>query len=162
MRVKKIAGQQCPDGWLLDNTGRPTNDPATLYGDPPGTIRPMGGDQAYKGFGLALVIEVLAGALSRGVTIREKPINQLGNCVFMLVMNPDEMCGQDHFAAEVVQLVSFVRDCPRIAGVDEILLPGDPEQRMLATRSRDGIPLDEGNWQALATLAAKLGVACPA
>ncbi|HVT30358.1 MAG TPA: Ldh family oxidoreductase, partial [Lacipirellulaceae bacterium] len=46
VRVKKIAGQTCPDGWLLDAEGHPTNDPNTLYGNPPGTIRPMGGDQA--------------------------------------------------------------------------------------------------------------------
>src|SRR5690606_32765416 len=36
VRVKKIAGELCPDGWLVDNQGRPTNDPNTLYGDPPG------------------------------------------------------------------------------------------------------------------------------
>ncbi len=162
VRVKRIAGQSCPEGWLLDNQGRPTTDPSTLYGDPPGTIRPMGGDQAYKGFGLALAIEVLAGALSRGVTIREKPINQLGNCVFMLVMDPGGMCGPEHFSHEVGQLVDFVRDCPRVGGVDEILLPGDPERRTLAERTDHGIPLDEGNWQALTSLADKLGVAQPA
>ncbi|HEY1603700.1 MAG TPA: Ldh family oxidoreductase [Pirellulales bacterium] len=162
VRVKRIAGQTCPDGWLLDAQGQPTNDPHSLYADPPGTIRPMGGDQAYKGFGLALMIEVLAGALSAGVTIREKPINQLGNCVFMLVMDPQGMCGQAHFAQEVAQLAAFVRSCPRIDGVDEILLPGDPERRTLAARSSDGIPLDDGNWQALRELAAKFGVACPA
>ncbi len=161
MRVKKIAGQDCPDGWLLDSAGRPTNDPATLYADPPGTIRPMGGDQAYKGFGLALMIEILAGALSRGVTIREKPVNQLGNCVFMLVMAPERMCGDDYFASEVGQLVDFVRSCPRIPGVEEIQLPGDPERRTLVARTAAGIPLDDGNWQALVKLADKLGVACP-
>src|SRR5438309_201953 len=41
VRVKKIAGQQCPDGWLIDNQGRPTCDPNTLYGSPPGAILPM-------------------------------------------------------------------------------------------------------------------------
>ena len=67
VRVKRIAGQTCPDGWLLDSEGRPTNDPNTLYGNPPGTILPMGGDQAYKGFGLGLMVEIFAGALSGGV-----------------------------------------------------------------------------------------------
>jgi uncharacterized oxidoreductase len=162
VRVKRIAGEQCPDGWLLDSHGRPTSDPNTLYGDPPGTIRPMGGDQAYKGFGLALAIEVLAGALSRGVTIRETPINQLGNCVFMLVMDPERMCGQDHFASEVGHLVAFVLACPRVAGVQEILLPGDPERRTLAARAAHGIPIDEGNWQALRNLAKTLRIDGPA
>ncbi len=62
VRVKKIAGQKCPDGWLLDNEGRPNDDPNLLYGDPPGTIRPFGGDQPHKGFALGLMVEIFAGA----------------------------------------------------------------------------------------------------
>lgn len=160
VRVKKIAGQLCPDGWLLDAEGRPTNDPNTLYGTPPGTILPMGGPQAYKGFGLALMVEIFAGALSGGVTIRERPINQNGNCVLMLLIEPQHFGGRDHFAAEVSQLCDFVRGCPRIEGVDEIQLPGDPERRLHAERAR-GIPLDEGNWSQLTALAERLGVATP-
>jgi uncharacterized oxidoreductase len=159
VRVKKIAGQKVPDGWLLDSTGKPTNDPETLYGTPPGTILPMGGPQAYKGFGLALMIEVFAGALSGGVTIREKPINQNGNCVFMQVLNPAAMGGADHFRAEVNQLAEFVRGCPRAEGCNEILLPGDPERRACAERTKNGIPLDDGNWGQLKALGDKLGVA---
>jgi uncharacterized oxidoreductase len=159
VRVKKIAGQLCPDGWLLDADGKPTNDPNTLYGDPPGTILPMGGPQAYKGFGLALMVEIFAGALSGGVTIRERPINQNGNCVFMLLMNPEHFGGRAHFAAEVSQLCAFVRDCPRVDGVEEIQLPGDPERRVLAERQAHGIPLDDGNWRQLTALAERLGVA---
>jgi len=162
VRVKKIAGQTCPDGWLLDSEGRPTNDPNTLYGTPPGTIRPMGGDQAYKGFGLGLMIEIFSGALSGGVCIREKPINQNGNCVFMQVFST-ELLGQggDHFSREVAGLVDFVRGCPRIDGVAEILVPGDPERRTLEQRSRHGIPLDEGNWRALTELAQSLKIPAP-
>ncbi|HEU5433558.1 MAG TPA: Ldh family oxidoreductase, partial [Thermomicrobiales bacterium] len=145
----------------LDSEGRPTNDPNTLYANPPGTILPMGGSQAYKGFGLGLMIEIFAGALSGGVTIREKPINQNGNCVFMLALDPEHLGGGGHFAAEVTQLVAFMRSCPRVAGVDEIQLPGDPERRVLAERSASGVPLDEGNWRQLAELAGKLGVKTP-
>ncbi len=158
VRVLKIAGKQCPDGWLLDADGRPTNDPNTLYADPPGTILPMGGTQAYKGFGLALMVEIFSGALSGGVTIRERPINQNGNCVFLQLLDPAQLGGADHFAAEVRQLVEFVRACPRIDPNAEILLPGDPERHTLAQRQRMGIPLDEGNWAQLVTLANRLGV----
>jgi LDH2 family malate/lactate/ureidoglycolate dehydrogenase len=161
VRVKKIAGQKCPDGWLLDSQGRPTNDPNSLYADPPGTILPMGGSQAYKGFGLGLMVEILSGALSGGVTIREKPINQNGNCAFMLVIDPGHVGGADHFKAEVKQLLTFMRSCPRVEGCEEILLPGDPERRTLAQRSDSGIPLDDGNWNQLTELAKKLGVELP-
>ncbi|MGC4003621.1 MAG: Ldh family oxidoreductase [Pirellulales bacterium] len=71
VRVKKIAGQQCPPGWLLDSDGKPTTDPNSLYGTPPGTILPMGGDQAYKGFALGLIVEIFAGALRRRLHPRE-------------------------------------------------------------------------------------------
>lgn len=158
VRVKRIAGQLCPDGWLLDSEGRPTNDPNTLYGDPPGTIRPMGGDQAYKGFGLALLIELFAGALAGGLCIREKPPNQIGNCVFMMLVNPAMLGGAEHFAREVADLDRFVRGCPRVAGCEEILLPGDPERRVLAERSAGGIAIDDGNWNELVKEAARLGV----
>jgi uncharacterized oxidoreductase len=174
VRVKKIAGEPCPDGWLIDSHGRPTNDPNSLYSDPPGTILPMGGPQAYKGFALGLVVEIFAGALSGGVCIREKPINPIGNCVFMQIIDPAALGGAEHFAREVDALLQFVRDCPREAGVrepgclpgeatsnDEITLAGDPERRMLDARSRDGIPLDEGNWTALVAVARRLGVAVP-
>jgi uncharacterized oxidoreductase len=162
VRVKKIAGQKCPDGWLLDNQGRPTNDPNVLYNEPQGTILPMGGSQAYKGFALALMVEIFAGALSGGVCNRERPTDQNGNCLLLQLWNPAAMGGAEHFAREVSAVVEFVRDCPRSEGIDEILLPGDPERKTLAERSARGIPLDDGNWAALIDLAGRLGVAAPA
>ena len=161
VRVKRIAGQPCPEGWLLDHLGRPTTDSTVLYRQPEGSILPMGGAQAYKGFGLALMIEILCGALSGGVCVRETPENQLGNCVFMLVIDPAALGGAEHFAREVAQLDQFVRDCPRAEGVAEIFLPGDPERHTLAERQAHGIPFDAGNWQELVNLATRLGVAPP-
>lgn len=158
VRVKRIAGQLCPDGWLLDSDGRPTNDPNTLYGNPPGSILPMGGDQAYKGFGLGLMVEIFSGALSGGACIREVPVNQNGNCVFMMVLDPGHLGGAEHFSKEVAGLTQFVRSCPTIEPGGEILLPGDPERRTLAARSASGIPLDDGNWNELVKLAERLGV----
>jgi uncharacterized oxidoreductase len=162
VRVKKIAGQPCPEGWLIDCEGRPTTDPATLYGNPPGSILPMGGPQAYKGFGLGLMIEIFTGAISGGVCARPVPYAKKGNCVFMMLVDPARYGGADHFRAEVAHLVEYVKSCPRVEGCDEILLPGDPERRLLAQRLAEGIFLDDENWNALVKLGAKLGVATPA
>ncbi len=161
VRLKRIAGQPCPEGWLLDYEGNPTCDPATLYGDPPGTIRPFGGDQAYKGFGLGLMVEVLSGALSGGPCIRETPTTPLGNCVFMQLFDPAQFGGADHFAREVVDLAKFVRGCPRAPGIEAITLPGDPERNMLQYRSEHGVPIDEGNWRQLVERGNSLGIAPP-
>lgn len=162
VRVKNIAGEQVPDGWLIDKDGNPTNDPSTLYGDPPGTILPMGGPQAYKGFGLALMIDIFTGALSGGLCARETPITPKGNCVFIMLIDPAHLGGTDAFAREVSQLVNFVRSCPTKDGVDEILLPGDPEKNNTNEMLANGINFDEGNWDKLLALANQLGVEPPA
>jgi uncharacterized oxidoreductase len=161
VRVKKIAGQQCPEGWLIDSEGRPTCDPNTLYGNPPGAILPMGGAQAYKGFGLGIMIEILTGALSGGVCAKEVPYPKKGNCVFALLVEPARFGGMEHFQSEVTQLVDYVKSCPRIDGCPEIILPGDPERRLAAARQREGIFLDDENWNALIKLSDRLRVPAP-
>ncbi len=162
VRVKRIAGQQCPPGWLIDPDGKPTTDPNKLYGDPPGSILPMGGDQAYKGFGLALVIDMLAGGLSGGWCARPNAEPGLGNDAIFILLDPSLFGGAEHFLHEVTGVAAHVRGCPTSEGVREILLPGDPERKTLAERSANGIPIDDGNWKALVDLAGKLGVAVPA
>jgi uncharacterized oxidoreductase len=162
VRVRKIAGSLCPDGWLIDSDGNPTNDPNSLYADPPGSILPMGGPQAYRGFGLGLMIEILTGALSGGACARPVPYPKKGNCVFMLLIDPARFGGADCFVAEVDQLVAYIRSCPRIEGVPEILLPGDPERRLKAKMAGEGVRLDDENWGALTRLAAQLGVSVAA
>jgi len=161
VRVKKIAGEATPEGWLIDAEGRPTTDPNSLYAQPPGSILPMGGAQAYKGFGLGLMIEILTGALSGGVCAHEPLYPKKGNCVFLLLLDPGRFGGLEHFQSEVRQLVDYVTSCPRIDGSQEILLPGDPERKILARRAADGIFLDDENWRALTELASQVNVAAP-
>jgi len=57
--------------------------------------------------------------------------------------------------------VKFVRDCPRVEGVSEILLPGDSERKTAAQRMAQGVPIDDGNWKQLAQVAQKLNVPLP-
>ncbi len=131
VRVRRIGGQQCPDGWLLDSEGKPTNDPAVLYTNPQGTIRPFGGDQPHKGFALGLMVEIFAGALSGGVCIRETPINQMGNCVFELIIDPNHVGGGQHFAQEVSGLVDFIGGCPRQSVWMKFYFPAIPKGKPL-------------------------------
>jgi uncharacterized oxidoreductase len=161
VRVKKIAGEPVPEGWILDPDGKPTTDPNQLYGDPPGTILPMGGNQAYKGFGLAFMIELLCGGLSGGACAHANPPAPLGNCAVFVVIAPEHLAGLSHLQQEVSQLETYVREVPRVDGVNNITLPGDPERMVLAERREKGIPLDAGNWKALLDLAGQLNVTPP-
>jgi uncharacterized oxidoreductase len=121
----------------------------------------MGGAQAYKGFGLGMMIDIFSGALSGGLVSREKPITPKGNCVFMMAIDPGRFGGAEHFHREVAGLCDFVRGCPRVENCDEIFLPGDPERRMMQRRLAEGVPLDDGNWAELVKLATRLNVFVP-
>lgn len=161
VRVKRIAGESIPLGWILDAEGNPTTDPKALYGDPPGSILPMGGDQAYKGFGLSFMIEMLAGGLSGGKCAHPNAPPPVGNDALFIVLDPRVFGGAESLQTQIGVLEPFVRETPRRAGVDRITLPGDPERVLLAKREVEGIPLDDGNWTELVNLAQKLGVQVP-
>lgn len=159
VRVKKIAGEKVPLGWILDPEGNPSTDPNVLYGNPPGTILPMGGDQAYKGFGLAFMIEMLCGGLSGGPCAHPNPPTPFANCVVFIVLNPEKFSGAEHLAKETVGLEAYVRGVPLIDEKSKVTLPGDPERLTKQKREVEGIPLDDGNWQALVKLSEELKVA---
>ena len=150
-----------PDGWLLDHEGKPTNDPSVLYEPPFGTILPVGGPQAYKGFGLGFALDILAAGLSGGRTCFEATPVAKGNNVLFVVFEPDAFAGRDHWLAEASSLVRYTRECPTAEGVESIQLPGDPERRVLGERSTRGIPIAESHWKKLAEVSERLQVAAP-
>jgi uncharacterized oxidoreductase len=161
VRVCYQKGERVPEGWLLDADGRPTTDPSVLYTEPRGTILPLGGAQAYKGFGLSLLLDALAGGLSGGACSRTGAGSPWGNTVLLILLDVNRFGGANHFMPEVAALAGFVRDCPRADGVTAILLPGDPERAALERRRAEGIPIPDGLWKTLGALAAKFNVALP-
>jgi uncharacterized oxidoreductase len=161
VRVAYNKGQPVPEGCLLDARGRPTTDPSVLYHEPLGTILPLGGAQAYKGFGIGLLLDMFAGGLSGGPCSSPSSPRMVANAVFFLVLDIDQFAGAAHFIHEVTALADAVRTCPRTEGVSEILCPGDPERKHLQERTKDGIPLDDGTWTQLTEAATNMGIPVP-
>ena len=161
VRVHHISGRPVPDGWLLDSLGRPTNDPAVLYQSPVGSILPMGGQQSYKGFGLAVVLDLLAGGLSGGQCSHPEAALARGNNVFFLLIAPALFTGAERLRRQAADLADYVRATPRADGVESILLPGDPERATLGLRTSQGIPLEPNHWHMLVELGRKLDVLSP-
>ena len=161
IRVLFNKGQKAPDGWLLDNQGKPTNDPGVLYKNPSGTILPLGGAQAYKGFGISLLLDMFTGGLSGAPCSTPGAPNLSANAVVFIVLDVNQFAGGEHFMNEVTQLAANVRACPRAEGAQDITLPGDPERREKAKRLKAGISLDDGTWGQLTKLAGTMGVAVP-
>jgi uncharacterized oxidoreductase len=161
VRVAFNKGQPVPPGWLIDPHGKPTTDPSVLYDDPRGSILPLGGSQAYKGFGIGLLLDMFVAGMSGAPCSAPGRPNLSANAVLFVVLDIAQFAGREHFLHEVTALTENVRNCPRADGVAEILLPGDPERRSKAQRLKTGIPLDDGTWGQLLKLAEKLNVTVP-
>lgn len=155
--------QPCPDGWLIDHEGKPCNDPGVLYAEPRGNLVPFGGTQAYKGFGLGLLLDLFCGGLSGGACSNPAyPLAGQGNAGVFVLLDPAKFGGTDHFLKETDGLTAYVRTCPTAAGAGPITLPGDPERNSKAKRATDGVPIPDGTWELIAKAAADLKVTLPA
>jgi uncharacterized oxidoreductase len=150
-----------PEGWLQDHEGQPTTDPSVLYEPPLGSILPLGGDWAYKGFGLGLMLELLSAGLAGGETCHAEAGTSRGNNVFFLALDPNQFAGRDHLIGQAERLAAYVRACPRKPGVEAIWLPGDPEQAALRERLAAGVPIAEPHWALFVESAQRLGVVAP-
>jgi len=92
VRVQFNKGEPVPEGWLLDAAGRPTTDPGVLYREPRGTILPLGAAQAYKGFGIGLLLDMLAGGLSGAPCSRPEIGPRSANAVVFLLLDSGHFC----------------------------------------------------------------------
>jgi len=158
VRLLRNRGEMAPDGWLVDSDGRPTRDPAALYASPPGAILPLGGSTlGHKGFGLSLMVEVLAGALS-GAGCSRPDADWPGNGFFCLAIDPLGFQPASALEAAVEGLIAYVKETPLAEGFAEILVPGEPEFRTRARRAAEGIPLDLETWRQIVAAAERCGV----
>jgi uncharacterized oxidoreductase len=157
VRVALDAGRTMADGRLLDSRGRPTNDPAVMFGDPIGALLPFG---EHKGYALAVMCELLGGALSGGAVQDHAPDpNPMINNMLSLVFAPDRLCARGEFERQVARLAAWLRASPAAPSGPGILLPGEPERLAAAERERLGIPLPRRTLDALQACAARFPAA---
>jgi uncharacterized oxidoreductase len=160
VRVKRNRGEKTPEGWLLDHQGRPTTDPNALYQEPRGAILPLGGSAGYKGFGLAMVVEILGGILARGGYARQGA-TRFSNGTFSMVIDISAFVEPSEFRTAIEALLGYVKSAPTAPGVEAIMYPGEPEAREQQRREREGIPLEDETWQQIIALAQELNIATP-
>jgi uncharacterized oxidoreductase len=156
VRVARNRGESIPEGWILDAEGLPATDPAAYYGPPAGSIQPLGGQFAYKGFGLALVVEALAGALSPAGTSRpEGPSG--ANGLFVMAIDIARFRPPEDFAAAFGGLLDYVQSPPFAPGVERITVPGEPERAARRARA-EGVAIDDETWRQLVEAGESVGV----
>jgi uncharacterized oxidoreductase len=155
IKVALNKGVPVPDHCLIDAQGRPTNDPRVFYGPPPGAILPFGG---HKGFGLGIIAEVLAGALTGNGCSNPAHAGRLTNGMLTILLQPEFFQPQDAFAAEINRFIDYVKSSAKVTPGGEILMPGEPEERTRARRRAEGIDLDDTTWGQIQAVARSLGV----
>lgn len=155
VRVAKNKGVQVPDGWILDRDGNPTNNPGDLYNG--GSLLPMGGSVGHKGYGLAMIVDILGGALT-GDGCGAMPGVPVGNGLLIEVIDPAAFCTRQEFEHNVQAFIDYVRSSKTKQGVSEILLPGEPEMRTTRQRQQEGITIDDNTWQQLQAVADEVNV----
>jgi uncharacterized oxidoreductase len=156
IQIARNRGEQLKPGLVIDGSGKPTTDPATFYGNPPGAIFPFGG---HKGSGLSLFCEILAGSLTGGASSHPKnqSATRLVNNMLSLAFDPAAF-PTDAFEDDVTRLVDWVKSSPPIEKDGAVLLPGEVEEATAADRLRAGIPLDTETLRQLRACAERLRV----
>lgn len=157
VRVAMNKGEQVPPGILIDSQGNPTTDPKVMFNQPIGAIRAFG---EHKGFGLALIAELLSGPLSGGGTGRNRwDVGTITNNMLSIVFDPAKLGGADSWQQEAAAFVNFVKDSPPAPDnkTGGVLVAGEPERRMRAERNISGIPIDVTTWNEIVAAAEMLG-----
>jgi LDH2 family malate/lactate/ureidoglycolate dehydrogenase len=160
VRVAAREGASLPDGVALDRAGFPTTEPQELLDG--GSMAPLGSPHApHKGFGLALLVDALAGVLS-GAGFALGVGDGAPGC-FLWALDPEAFMPRREFLARMDAQIEQITQGERCSGVDELLVPGERgERRHLELTDRGVVPLSPASWQVLTTSCDALAVPVPA
>jgi LDH2 family malate/lactate/ureidoglycolate dehydrogenase len=158
VKAKAQRGEQMPVGWMIDRQGNPLTDPKRSE---EGFLMPIGG---YKGYGLALVVGILAGTLnaaamgSETIDFNKDDTSVTNTGQAILVIDPDAFGEVAEFKARVDKLVREMRGAQRMPNVDRIWLPGEQSHARRIENHRDGLALSPALQAQLNTVAKDLGI----
>jgi L-2-hydroxycarboxylate dehydrogenase (NAD+) len=158
VKAKAQRGEMMPEGWMMDRAGKPLLDPKRAE---EGFLLPIGG---YKGYGLALIVGLLAGTLNGAAMGKDvidfnhddTSVTNTGQAICMIDLSA--FGDVDAFKLRVDTLARDLRESERIAGVERIWLPGEQSEQRRVNYAKDGIPLPPTLIKQLDTLAAELNI----
>jgi LDH2 family malate/lactate/ureidoglycolate dehydrogenase len=159
VKAKAKRGEQMPEGWMIDRQGRPLLDPQRAS---EGFLLPIGG---HKGYGLALIIGLLAGTLNGAAMGRDvidfnsdhTSVTNTGQAI--LVIDLAAFGDPAAIKRDVDRIVRDIRGSERLPGVERIWLPGEQSHEKRRRYCETGIPMSAALMDELNTLAVDLGIA---
>jgi hydroxycarboxylate dehydrogenase B len=160
VRTARNKGAELPEGAVVDAEGRPTRDPKAFYGPPRGALLPFGGVVGHKGYGLAMLVELLgATLLGDSTSDDERSINSFT----IIAIDPAAFGPSAEVTAASDALVAYVRSSRPAPGVSAVQVPGEPEFTALrAAGSAPTISLDPETARQLDDVARSLDLHLPA
>jgi LDH2 family malate/lactate/ureidoglycolate dehydrogenase len=172
VEVYNRLGKPMPHGWAVDETGRSSTDPKrvldALANRLGGGLLPLGGEGeelgGHKGYGLALMVDVLCGVLSGGATGLQLYANDERPDVghFFMALDPGAFRPLDEFRRDMDRLARELKDSPKAHGQDRIYVHGEKSFARMEKYREEGIPLDPKVVENLKKIGIELGVAWPA
>jgi L-2-hydroxycarboxylate dehydrogenase (NAD+) len=158
IRLKAQRGEPMPEGWMIDREGKPLTDPKRAS---EGFLLPIGGP---KGYGLALMIGLLAGTLNGAAfgrdvvdyTVDSKTPSNTGQSI--VAVNISAFADVQTFKEQVDEVWDVMKSSPTLPGVDEVRLPGERSEQIYRERMAHGVPVSEGQRKILDELADRLGI----
>ena len=157
VRVAMNRGDQMPEGTIIDSEGNPTTDPSALYVKPTGSLLPVGG---HKGYALGVAAEMFAGALTGGgVMLASRDGDGATiNGLFSVIFDPELMVDRAYYDSEIEAFYKYLKSTPPAPGVEAVLVPGDPEQISIKSRTVSGVPIDAVSWAEMCQAARDAGL----
>ena len=144
----RMYGKSIPEGWLLDDSGQPSSDP-----NQGGLMAPAAGP---RGYGLALIMGILAGPLTGGMM----PCNKTSTSSehFFIAINIESFTDYDAYIAEVKQGIGKIHGAKTAEGFTQVYLPGEIEWNNYDKWIESGIPIHVDHLRNLASIAEKLDI----
>jgi L-2-hydroxycarboxylate dehydrogenase (NAD+) len=159
VRLKAQRGEQMPIGWMTDDEGKPLTDPQRAD---EGHLLPIG---EYKGYGLSLIIGLLAGALNGAALGREVIdfVKETGKATntgqAIAALSIDAFMPIGKFKRAVDQVSRDIRNSQRLPGVERIWLPGEQSHVKWLERRAHGVPMPKALRESLDAVARDVAVA---
>ena len=171
LEVLERQGKPIPPGWAVDKTGRGSTDPKVVLEAMAkrlgGGLLPLGGEgedlSGHKGYGLALLVDVLSGTLSGGATGLAVYADDLHPNVghFFLALDPAAFRPLEDFKRDMDRLARELKDSPKAEGQSRIYLHGEKSFERTERNRREGVPLGPKVVESLSTIGRELRIAWP-